>query len=117
MENPFKIAVEHTLLLFRSRIQTASITDEQKQELFNIVDQCEKRQPSKLSNLKKIGKFEEFLKLFDAKFEEYAGPEAFKEICQEVDMIYNECSMGINIDNMKEKLSFFRKEGEKCLSN
>jgi len=85
-------------------VQTVNITEEQKKELIGIVDQCEKQQPKKLSNIKKLNKYEESLHLFDSKFEEYAGKEAFEELCSEVDKIYDQCSCGMNINNMKEKL-------------
>lgn len=116
MENPYFIAVEHTFLLYRSRVHLAEITEPQKKELIEILDQCEKLRPKKLSNIKKLGKYEDSLKHLNSKFEEYAGSEAMADICKEIDDIYNTCSSGVNIDNIKEKLAAVINGGKKCLN-
>lgn len=115
MENPFNIAVDHVFLLYRSRIQTASVTDEQKKELMDLLEQCESKRPVKLSNIKKLDKYEASIKALEKKYEEYAGSEALAEICGQIDEIYNQCSFGMNIDNIKEKLAHVIKGGKACL--
>lgn len=115
LENPFNIAVDHVFLLYRSRIQTASVTDEQKKELMALLEPCESKRPVKLSNIKELDKYEASIKALETKYEEYAGPEALAEICEQIDEIYNQCSFGMNIDNLKEKLAHVIKGGKACL--
>ncbi|WMW24349.1 hypothetical protein RE474_09630 [Methanolobus sediminis] len=114
MQNSYNTAVEHSFLKYRLLIQEAGITEEQRKELLNLVDQAENKKPAKLSNLKKLDKYEKAVNLLESKFKEYAGNEAHEELCQAIDEIYNTCSCGLNLENMKLKLASVINRGGSC---